>query len=172
VIRRIGGSIVQFGHMDRFTLRAVLAKQLWGLPYRRRSSESADEACRRSIADLTAWLYGPNSAAPKQVEITFVGQANPVIKHCRDFLTAGLIDRAVQEACARAAGAEHAGATNPGLTTELVSTAIARQVSHIAALLTPGNCHQYLALPDGERVASVRRIEQPAAIPFELERAS
>ncbi|MBW2274721.1 MAG: AAA family ATPase [Deltaproteobacteria bacterium] len=172
VIRRIGGRIETFGHMDRFTFRAVLEKHLRDLPFRRGDAESADAARRWAIANVTSWLYGPNASARGQIEVTFVGQANPVTKHHRDFLTAGLIDRAIQEACEEAANAEHAGAEDPGLTVECVIAAIDRQVRHIVDLLTPHNCGQYLALPDGERVATLRRIEQPASIPFELERAS
>jgi hypothetical protein len=172
IIRRIGGRIEIFGHMDRFTFRSVLEKQLRDLPFRHTNGQSVDEARRQSISDVAAWLFGPNSTATGQVEITLAGQANPQTRNHRDFLTAGLIDRAVQEACEEAANAEHAGARNTGLSTAGVMSAIDRQVRHIVDLLTPKNCGQYLALPDGERVATVRRIEQPSVNPFELERAS
>jgi len=158
--------------MDRFTFRSVLEKQLRDLPFRHTNGQSVDEARRQSISDVAAWLFGPNSTAMGQVEITLAGQANPQTRNHRDFLTAGLIDRAVQEACEEAANAEHAGARNTGLSTAGVMSAIDRQVRHIVDLLTPKNCGQYLALPDGERVATVRRIEQPSVNPFELERAS
>jgi hypothetical protein len=172
VIRRIGGQIERFGLLNRFGFRAVLTKQLQGRVFRVGEAASADAARARTIADATTWLYAPNSEAPGQVEITFAGQANPVVMYARSFLTAGLVDRAVTEACDEAANAEYAGQEDPGLTTELVTRAIHAQVRNIVDLLTPQNCGQYLELPDGERVANVRRIEQPAAIPFELQRAS
>jgi len=172
VIRRIGGEIESFGRMDRLAFRSVLAKHLRGLPFQTGDEETDDLARQRTIADTTAWLFGPNSTGEGQVEITFVGQANPTTKHHRDFLTAGLIDRAIQVACEEAANSEHEGAGKPGLDTGLVTRAIHRQVRHIVDLLSPQNCDKYLTLPDGERVATLRRIAQPAVIPFELERAS
>ncbi|MEE8165185.1 MAG: ATP-binding protein [Myxococcota bacterium] len=172
VIRRIGGEIETFGRLNRLSFRSVLAKHLRGLPFRTTEGEADDLARERTIADATAWLYGPNSVAEGQVEITFVGQANPTTKHHRDFLTAGLIDRAIQAASEEAANSEHAGGANNGLDTRLVTRAIHRQVRHIVDLLSPQNCDKYLTLPDGERVATLRRIAQPAAIPFEFERAS
>ncbi len=172
VIRRVSALVETFGHMDRFTFRAVLDKHLRGLPFQESAKEDSEAACSRTIADVTAWLYGPNSTAGGQVEVTFVGQANPDKKYHRDFLTAGLIDRAVQDASEISADAEYAGAACPGLTTELVLSAIDQQVRQIVDLLTPHNAGQYLTLPDGERVATVRRIEQPGVTPFELERAS
>ncbi len=170
VIRRIGGCIETFGHMNRTSFSSVLEKLLLGLPFAESVMMSGDDARRRTLADTTAWLYAPNSQAGGQVELTMAGQANPVTHHHRHFMTAGLIDRAVQEASEAAANAEHAGAGRPGLTAELVTSAIHRQVRSIVDLLTPQNCGQYIALPDGERVATVRRIEQPAVIPFQLVR--
>jgi len=173
IIRRIGGRIESFGHMDRFSFRAVLAKLLRELPFGHAAGSARGEAAlEQTIADTTAWLYSPNSVAAGQVEITYVGQANPTTRHHRHFMTAGLVDRAVQEACEEAANSEHEGAPNAGLTTPLVTAAIHRQVRHIVDLLSPMNCGDYLTLPDGERVASVRRIEQPVAIPFEFESES
>ncbi len=172
VIRRIGGRIETFGQMTRLDFRAVLNKLSRALPFATMGSQSESESRECTIGDATAWLYGPNSSAAGQVEITFVGQANPVTKQHRDFLTAGLIDRAMQQASEDAANAEYAGTGEFGLTTELVTNAIHQQVRHIVDLLTPHNCGQYLALPDGERVATVRRIRQPSVTPFALERAS
>jgi hypothetical protein len=50
--------------------------------------------------------------------------------------------------------------------------AIDAQVQNIVGQLAPGNCDQYLTLPDAVRVGTVRRLEQPAVLPIELERAS
>jgi hypothetical protein len=170
VIRRIGGQIESFGHMDRVTFRDVLVKHLENRPISTRSGEEDGASRARTVADTTDWLYSPNSVAGGQVEITFVGEADPTTQHHRDFLTAGLIDRAIQDASEEAANREHEGADQMGLSTLLVARAIHRQVRHIADLLTPQNCDKYLSLPDGKRVATVRRIPQPAVLPFELER--
>lgn len=170
VIRRIGGRIENFGHMDRVGFQSVLEKMLRDLPFRESISVNSDQARDQTIADATAWLFAPNSEASGQVELTMVGQANPTTFDHRHFLTAGLIDRAVQEACESAANTEHEGSDHPGLTAELITGAIHRQVRHIVDLLTTHNCDKYLALPDGERVATVRRIAQPAMIPFHLVR--
>ena len=50
--------------------------------------------------------------------------------------------------------------------------AIDEQVRNIVDQMTVHNAHSYLALPDGARVASVRRIDQPSVLSLQLERAS
>jgi hypothetical protein len=122
------------------------------------------------VADLTAWLFAPNGHDAGQVEITFVGQPNPVVKHRRDFLTGGLVDRAVQEATRGACDQEWRGAEDPGLSTERLMGAIDAQVRHIVDQLTPGNCEQYLTLPDAMHVGTVRRIPESPVLPIDLER--
>jgi hypothetical protein len=168
VIRRIGGKIENFGHMDRQSFRDVLAKHLDGRPMRTQADEDENMARERIVADASAWLYSPNSNAAGQVEITFAGQATSTTRHHRDFLTAGLIDRAIQDASEAAANLEYAGDVASGLDTAGVAGAIHRQVRHIVDLLTPQNTGKYLSLPDGERVATVRRIDQPRVLPFDL----
>jgi hypothetical protein len=168
--RRAGGTVSSFGKMDRFTFRAVLQKHLRGRPLLRANGASEEEQQRRVVADLTAWLFSPNASDPGQVELTFVGQPNPVIKHRRDFVTGGLIDRAIDEASHRACDREWRGAEETGLSTEQLMCAVDAQVRHIVDQLTPGNCEQYLTLPDATRVGTVRRIAQAPVLPIELER--
>jgi len=168
--RRAGGTVSSFGDMDRFTFRAVLQKHLRGRPLLRANGASEDEQQRRVVADLTAWLFSPNGSDPGQVELAFVGQPNPVIKHRRDFITGGLIDRAIDEASHRACDREWRGAEETGLSTEQLMCAVDAQVRHIVDQLTPGNCEQYLTLPDAMRVGTVRRIPQAPVLPIELER--
>jgi hypothetical protein len=168
--RRAGGTVSRFERMDRFTFRAVLQKHLRGRPFRRANGTSEEEQQRRIVADLTAWLFAPNGSDPGQVEITFVGQPNPVIKHRRDFLTGGLVDRAIQEASLEACEQEWRGAEEPGLSMERVMCAVDAQVRHIVDQLTPGNCEQYLTLPDAMRVGTVRRLPQAPVLPIQLER--
>ena len=105
------------------------------------------------------------------MEITFVGQPNPVIKHRRDFLTGGLVDRAISEASREACREEWLGAEMCGLSTEGLMRALDGQVRHVVDQLNPGNCEQYLSLPDAMRVGSVRRIPQAPVLPIQLERA-
>ena len=131
-----------------------------------------DEAERRAVGDLTAWLFSPNGADRGQVELTYVGSSAPVLKYRRDFLTGALVDRAVQQAAAEACRAERAGAARPGLSSALLVSTFDRQVRGIVDQLHRDNVNQYLDLPDGVRVGTVRRIEQPALLPVELERAS
>lgn len=170
VIRRIGGRIERFGHLGRRAFAAVLAKQLERRPFAGAGHIGGADLRRRAVVDITSWLHAPSSTAPVQVELTFVGQATPTPIHHRDFLTAGLVDRAIQDACEAVANREHAGEPGAGLDAALVVDAIHRQVRSLVDLLTPANCGEYLSLPDGERVATLRRIEQPAVLPFALER--
>jgi hypothetical protein len=103
------------------------------------------------------------------VELGYVGEATPERKHRRDFLTAALIDRAVQQACGEACDAEFNGGVG-GLTPAWLARAIEDQVRTLADVLTPQNAARHLSLPDGVRVGTVRRLEAPALLPAELER--
>jgi ATP-dependent 26S proteasome regulatory subunit len=168
--RRAGGTVSSFGEMDRFTFRAILQKHLRDRPLLRANGTSQQEQQRRIVDDLTAWLFAPNGSDPGQVELTFVGHPNPVLKHRRDFITGGLIDRAIDQASHRACDLEWRGAEETGLSTEQLMCAVDAQVRHIVDQLTPGNCEQYLTLPDATRVGTVRRIPQAPVLPIELER--
>jgi len=166
-VRRAGAEVASFGRLSRFEFRAVLARQL-----ARRPVAGGEEGLGRAIADLTAWLFAPNGDDPGQVEVTYVGQPTAEPKYRRDFLTAGLVDRAVQHAAARACDEEYQSGAPVDLTSERLREAIEGQVRAIVDQLTPGNCEQYLTLPDAMRVGTVRRIPQPVASPVALERAS
>jgi hypothetical protein len=168
--RRVGGTVTSFGRMDRFTFQAVLRKHLRGRPFRRENGTSDEEEQRRVLADLTAWLFAPNGSDQGQVELSFIGQPNPVIKYRRDFLTGGLVDRAIDQASQAACDQEWRGAEVPGLSTEQLMFTLDAQVRHIVDQLTPGNCEHYLTLPDAMRVGTVRRIPQAPVLPIELER--
>jgi ATP-dependent 26S proteasome regulatory subunit len=171
-LRRAGGTTERFGRLSRRQFMAVLGKHLCGLPFVAEKGVEAAEAERRAVADLTAWLFSPNGQDRGQVELSYVGASAPVVKHRRDFLTGALVDRAVQQAAAEACKAERAGAARPGLSAALLVSTFDRQVRAIVDQLHRDNVGQYLDLPDGARVGSVRRIEQPALLPVELERAS
>ena len=130
------------------------------------------DARARCTDDVVAWLFAKESADDALVELTYVGQTTTVTKRRRDFLTAALVDRAVQEACAEACDADWLGAEDPGLSTASLARALDAQVRHVVEHLTAPTCGRYLTLSDGARVASVRRLPQPPALAFELERAS
>lgn len=167
-LRRMGGGIEYFRRLERRSFRAVLAKQLAGRPF----AEGNDASVRtRAVADLATWLYAPGNDAG-QVELTYVGEARAIVRYRRDFLTPALVDRAVQQACREACQAEWTGAGPGGLTTAALVKALDRQVRNVVEQLQPRSCHHHLTLPDGARVASVRRIDPPAVLPLELERAS
>ncbi len=168
-VRRVGGQIVPFGRLTRYGFRAVLEKQLAGRPFRPAEGSEA-EARERALDDLTAWLFAPNSAETGVVELTYVGQTTGTAKYRRDFLTAALIDRAVNEASAEACDAEWDGIENPGLCAGALMDAIDQQVQQVSNRLTPRTCDHHLTLPDGTSVASVRRLQQPTVQPFALER--
>lgn len=166
-VRRAGGTVATFDRLGRFEFRAILAKHL-----RADQFEEGDEGRRAAIHDLTSWLYAPNSSDPGQVEITFVSKPNPEKRYRRDFVTAGLIDRAVQQAVKQACDDEFRNRRKGYLTRQSLEAALDEQVRGVVDQLTPGNCDQYLTLPDAMRVGTVRRIAQPAVLPARLERAS
>lgn len=166
-VRRASGAVATFGRVGRFDFRAIMAKHLRDRPF-----EDGDEGRRRALADLTTWLFAPNSPDPGLVELTFVGQPNIVTKHRRDFVTAGLIDRAVQEAAGRACDREWESGEETWLTSEELMQAIDSQVRSIVDQLTAGNCDHYLSLPDAMRVGTVRRVPQAPVLPIALERAA
>lgn len=165
-VRRAGGQIASFGRMNRFGFRAVIEKQLRGRPF------APGSDAQRAVADITTWLFNPNNQGGGLVELTYVGQPNAVTKHRRDFLTAGLVDRAVQQASTEACDTEWRTREPGGLTTEMLQRAIDAQVRGILDQLSEANADQYLTLPDAVRVGTVRRLEQSPLLPIELERAS
>jgi hypothetical protein len=171
-LRRIGGTIEKFGHLTRRSFREVLRKQLEGLPLADQEGTEREELLPAMVYDLTSWLYSPNSEDRGQVELSIVGSTESQIRYRRDFLTAGLVDRAVQQVAARACAEEEAGSANPGLTATMLKKALDQQVRTIVDLLSPGNVANYVPLPDEARVQDVRVIEQPAVHPFELMRVS
>jgi len=171
-VRRVGGRVESFGRLDRAGFRAVLEKQLAGREFQGATSGASADARASCIADLVSWFFASNAAQEGVVELTYVGQTTAVTKHHRDFLTAALIDRAVQDACEGACDAEWQGAQDPGLSTVRLLNALDAQVRQIATQLTAQTCDRYLTLPEGVRVSAVRRIAQPAVLAMELERAS
>ncbi len=171
-LRRAGGTTEKFGRLNRRSVLSVLHKHLRGLPVHSDNGFAPAELQRRLAGDVAAWLFSPAGQDKGQVELIYAGSTTPAVKHRKDFLTGALVDRAVQEAAAEACRAERLGMGQPGLTTGRLIAAFDRQLRTIVDQLNPHNVRNYLELPDGVRVATVRRIEQPATLPFELERVS
>lgn len=167
-MRRAATKTERFGRLDRRGFVSVLEKVLGDrllLPF---DGEARPETRRRLVSQITAWAYGPNSDRG-QVELQSAGHPTPVIKYRRDFMTGGLIDRAVQQASQEACHRALFGNEKVGVTPALLMAAISDQVTAIVNVLDSQNAHEYLTLPDDVRVTSVRRIEQPTVVPTELE---
>lgn len=171
MLRRIGGTTETFGRLDRHSFMAVLEKHLSGLKFRADYGRQA-EAERRALHDVTDWLFSRNGHDAGQVEITYVGSTTPDVKYRRDLVTGALVDRAVQDAARGACRAEYHGCGEPGVTSAMIIGGLHRQIQSIVDQLSPHNVHNYMTLPDGARVGTVRRLSRPSIHPFELERAS
>jgi len=171
-LRRAGGTTERFGRLGRRSFLSVFQKHVRGLPIQSDNGFSPAGLQKRLAADVLAWLFSPNGQDKGQVELTYAGSTTPTLKYRRDFLTGALVDRAVQEAAAQACRAERLGHAQRGLTSGGVIAALDRQLRSIVDQLHPHNVRNYLDLPDGVRVATVRRIEQPATLAVDLERAS
>ena len=92
-------------------------------------------------------------------------------KGARDMITCALVDRAVEEAATRACHAERLSDAEGGLCALQLMEALHSQISAVMDQLRPDNIGEYVTLPDGVRVASVRRLETSFPIPALLERA-
>jgi ATP-dependent 26S proteasome regulatory subunit len=171
LLRRVGGSIEKFGRLKRRAFMAVLEKLTRGLPAASNNGSTQREIWDHHIQSLGAWFFGPNSADPGLVELTYAGSASTVVKYRRDFLTGGLVDRAVQQAATEAFQAELAGCAQPGVTLEQLVRAFDAQLRGIVDQLKEHNAGSYTDLPDGVRLAALRRIPQPAHLSFEFVRS-
>ena len=170
-MRRIGGTVEKFGRLGRKGFAAVLQKHLGGLPLARHNGCPQERLVSNTVTDLTAWLFAPNGSDRGLVELAYAGSPTPDIRHRRDFLTGALVDRAVQQAAATAVQAEQTGAAQPGLSADLLIEAFDEQIRSVVDQLTEFNARTYLDLPEGMRVATVRRLPQPALLPREFQRA-
>ena len=169
-LRRVGGSIETFGRLNRLAFRAVLQKLVRGLPAASNNGCTQEDLWKQFINDMTAWLYGPNSDTGV-VELTYAGSTTPVVKHRRDFLTGALVDRAVQQAAIEACQLEYQDpAACGGVTLEHLMRSLNSQVMSLVSQLREQNVGNYADLPDGLRVASLRRIPQPTHLPIEFQR--
>ncbi len=163
--------MVRFGRLKRRAFTSVLRKRLAGLRIAH-GDESLSEPERERLleSDLSAWLYSPNGSDPGVVELSFTGSSSSQVRHRRDFLNGALVDRAVTEACNEAAEAEERGdGGRPGLSLALLSKAFDRQIRSVADQVNEHNIHRFLDVPDGVRVAGVRRLPQSGQTPLQLQ---
>ena len=171
-LRRIGGTIERFGRLGRTSFMAVLQKHLHRLPLAAEEGCTRDEQLTGTVSQVTSWLYSPNGQDPGQVALAFIGSSAPEIRYRRDFLTAGLVDRTVQQAASLACEAEIQGCSLPGVTAEALQACFDQQIRAVVDQLRVENIDQYLELPQGVRVQSVQVIEQPPVLPLALLRAA
>jgi SpoVK/Ycf46/Vps4 family AAA+-type ATPase len=171
-LRRAGGTVERFGRLGKRAFQAVLDKHLTGLPFRRNNGCDDETLKRRVAAELCGWMFGPEAQQHGLVELNYVGSSHPVVKHRKDFLTGALVDRSVQQAAIAARKAEREGVEAPGVTAAGLIRAFDAQIRSTVDQLRAENVREHVDLPDGVRVATLRRLEQPAVLPFELHRAS
>ena len=169
-MRRIGGTAEQFGRLDRKGFIAVLQKHLRSLPFVSDNGCTQEQLERKTAHDLTTWLFSPNGADRGVLELTYAGSATPVVKYRRDFFTGALIDRAVRQAADEAAQAEDRGHAQPGLSLDQFMRSFNEQINSVVAQIDEHNTGRYVDLPDGVRVATVRRLPQPSHLPIDLQR--
>lgn len=170
LLRRVGGSIENFSRLKRRSFIAVMDKLTQRLPAATSNGSTQQEVWEGHILNLAAWFFSPNGSDPGLVELTYAGSTTPVTKYRRDFLTGALVDRAVQQAAAEASQAELDGAEQPGITLEQLARAFDAQLRGIVDQLREQNVGSYTDLPDGVRVATLRRLPQPAHLSFEFRR--
>ena len=170
-LRRVGGTMEHFGRLKRRGFAAVLGKLLGRRPLFAGNGSGRDPR-QQLVAEVTASLYAPEHADTGQVELHFAGSTTPVIKYRRDFLSGSLVQTALQRASTASCLAESLGCETPGLTSAQIISAIDEQVHGIVDNLHESNVHDYTDVPDGVRIASVRRLRRPSIRPVQLDGAA
>ena len=158
--------------LNRSAFAAVLKKHLNNKPLVLQGGLGYQEMLLKIILEITSWLFSPNGDDRGQVALAFVGRTEPGIRFRRDFMSPGLVDRAVQHAAHLACSAEAAGCEHPGLTSAGLKAAIDEQIRAIINVLSADNVTSYLEIPEGARVQSVRAISQPAFLQANFMRAA
>ncbi len=180
-LRRVSGKVENFGRLSRAAFCAVLAKHIRGLPMAGvggsepisepvgdPASYLASEAERSLLAEVSGWLFRPEDQERPLVEIECAGSAQPIRKYRRDFLTASLIERTVHQAARLACQAEIQNGDREALNPGGLITALDSQIRSVVNLLHTINVRDYVDLPDGIHVVSLRRIEQPSLLPHQI----
>lgn len=169
-LRRVSGKVENFGRLSRAAFCAVLAKHIGGLPLAGGNGAAADASTaeRDLLAQVSTWLFRPENQERPLVEIECAGSTQPLRKYRRDFLTASLIERAVQQAARQACQKEIQDGAGDALNAAGLITALDSQIRAVSDLLHTLNVRDYVDLPDGVHVVSLRRITQPSLLPHQL----
>ncbi len=167
MFRRAGGEVVRLRALERRSFAAVLEKQL--RKRRLRAQLGTEDAARaRLVAELAAWVFA-GADDPGQVEVHLLGQPAPLVKHRRDFMTAALVQRAVELASHAACRAGRTGDPDPGLDRAALARALHDQVRALVEHLDPTNVAIHVELGRDVQVRAVNPIRQPALLAAELE---
>jgi SpoVK/Ycf46/Vps4 family AAA+-type ATPase len=171
-LRRIGGTVEHFSRLNRkAAFVAVFQKHIHRLPLFSNNGHAPAELQRKMISDVTAWLFSPNLAGRDGlVELTYAGSTTPQVRYRRDFLTGALVERAVRQAAEETCQDEMLEGGAPGVKLEALERAFDGQIRSVVEQLTEHNAREYTDVPEGVRVATVRRIAQPVQLPIELQR--
>jgi ATP-dependent 26S proteasome regulatory subunit len=167
--RRIGMKTYVFPRPTRHAFEAVLAAQLMRVPLA--CNPDQDIARRETVEEISAWLFAESGQEPI-VDIAYFGGgaqggAQGATKFRKDLLTHALVNRSVTIASARACAREIQGIGDQGLTIAELMQSIDAQVRATADLLTPENARDFTEVPDGVRVATIKRRPKPRVQKFE-----
>jgi SpoVK/Ycf46/Vps4 family AAA+-type ATPase len=169
-MRRAAGISVAFGRLSRRGCCAVLDKHLRDIPVHQNGDATQAAARRRLKNEVISWLFSPHGEDKGVVEITLAGATQPEVRHRRDMITGAIVQRAVQQAGSEACYSPNSQVGAAGITATQLITAFDRQIRAICEQLHVGNVNQYVTLPDGARVANVRRMPQPSMLSVETMR--
>lgn len=153
-LRRVGGEIAHFGMLCNKSFPAVLDKHLRKLPVQDGTGKSQNTLKKELVGQLTELFY--ERKQPHVVDIHLQG-AGQLQKYRRDFMTAAMVDRAVQQAAKKAVTLEEQGKAD-GVSFEVLAEAFVVQTNSIISQLNESNAHRYLDLPHGERVVKVKKV--------------
>jgi ATP-dependent 26S proteasome regulatory subunit len=169
-LRRAAGTSVSFGRLSQRGFCAVFDKHLRDVPVHQNGDASQADALRRLKNEVASWLFSTRGEDKGIIEFTFAGATHPEVRYRRDFLTGAVVRRAVLEAADEACFADTNGIPTEGVTAGQLIVAFDRQIRALCDQLHAGNLDQYVAMPDGARVANLRRIPQPPLLAVEAMR--
>jgi hypothetical protein len=160
--RRLAGVIARFRRLQSAGLTAVLAKKL--KPHFHYASDNGtppDRLRSRLIDQIVGDLFSPNGGQPPQVEIT-LRDGKKLLRYRRDFLTGAVCEQALSNAIdALVFNIDESGDAGLGLNAAAILDSFNNVIDGLADNLTPHNAADYVDLPDGAAVATVRRLRSP-----------
>ena len=157
--RRLAGIIARFHRLQSSGLAAVLAKKL--KPHFRYASDngaSPDQLRTGLIDQIVDALFSPNGSQQPQIEIT-LRNGKKLLRYRRNFLTGAVCEQALSNAIdALVFNIDNSGDAKLGLGAAAILDSFDNVIDGLADNLTPHNAADYVDLPDGVGVASVRRL--------------